>query len=53
MYRKLPAFEETSNVLHILKEKGHELIAFSNGKKEDLISLFEHANIIDYFFKLL
>ena len=49
MYRKLPAYNETEPCLKALKEKGHELIAFSNGKKDDLISLFEHADILHHF----
>lgn len=53
MYRKLPAYDETEPCLKSLKEKGHELIAFSNGKKEDLISLFEHANIHHYFDQII
>jgi 2-haloacid dehalogenase len=49
MYRKLPAYEETEPCLQSLKEGGNELIAFSNGKKDDLISLFENARIGQYF----
>lgn len=49
MYRTLPAYNETEACLKSLKENGDELIAFSNGKKEDLISLFNHAEIMQYF----
>lgn len=49
MYRKLPAYKETEPCLRELKAKGVEIIAFSNGKKDDLISLFEHAKIRQYF----
>lgn len=49
MYRKLPAYKETATCLQTLKKLGNELIAFSNGKKEDLISLFENAGIDQYF----
>jgi len=53
MYRKLPAFGETELCLKRLKEKDNEIIAFSNGKKEDLISLFENARIIQYFDQII
>lgn len=53
MYRKLPAYVESETCLNELKEKGHEIIAFSNGKEEDLISLFEHAEIIQYFDQII
>ena len=53
MYRKLPAYVESESCLSKLKEKGHEIIAFSNGKKEDLISLFEHAEIIQHFDQII
>lgn len=53
MYRKLPAYEETKACLQTLEEQGNELIAFSNGKKEDLISLFEHAGISQYFAQVI
>lgn len=48
-YRKLPPYEETESCIKSLKEKGHEIIALSNGKKDDLISLFENSGLIDYF----
>ena len=48
-YRKLPPYEETEVCLSTLKEKGHEIIAFSNGKKDDLISLFKNGGLNDYF----
>jgi 2-haloacid dehalogenase len=53
MYRTLPAYPETVKCLQILKEKGHEIMAFSNGKKDDLISLFENAGIIQYFDQII
>jgi len=53
LYRKLPAYSETETILKALKEKDHELIAFSNGKKDDLISLFENANILSYFDQII
>jgi len=53
MYRKLPAYSDTKACLQLLKEKGNEIIAFSNGKKEDLISLFENAGIIQYFDQII
>lgn len=53
LYRKLPAYEETEACLQTLEEQGNELIAFSNGKKEDLISLFEHAGINQYFAQII
>jgi len=53
MYRKLPAYEETESCLRALKAKDTEIIAFSNGKKDDLISLFENAKIIQYFDQII
>jgi len=53
LYRKLPAYDETESCLKILKTKNFEIIAFSNGKKDDLISLFENAGIIQYFDQIL
>lgn len=52
MYRKLPAYPETVECLQNLKEK-HEIIALSNGRKEDLISLFENAGIKQYFNQII
>jgi 2-haloacid dehalogenase len=49
MYRKLPAYAESEPCLKGLKGMGHEVIAFSNGKKDDLVSLFDHAQINQYF----
>jgi 2-haloacid dehalogenase len=53
MYRKLPAYVETEKCLQALKENENEIIAFSNGKEEDLISLFENAGIIQYFDQII
>jgi len=53
MYRKLPAYAETEPCLKKLKENNHEVIAFSNGNKSDLISLFENAGIIHYFDQII
>jgi 2-haloacid dehalogenase len=53
MYRKLPAYNETEKCLQALKENENEIIAFSNGKEEDLISLFENAGIIQYFDQII
>jgi len=52
-YRKLPPYDETRECLKQLKERGNEIIAFSNGKKDDLISLFEHSGIIDLFDQII
>ncbi|MDA0195559.1 MAG: haloacid dehalogenase type II [Bacteroidetes bacterium] len=53
MYRKLPAYSETLPCMQSLREKGHEIIAFSNGKKDDLISLFENAKILRHFDQII
>lgn len=53
MYRKLPAYNETEACLKSLKEQETEIIAFSNGKKDDLVSLFENAGIIQYFDQII
>jgi len=53
LYKKLPAYDETLPCLQNLNEKGIEIFAFSNGKKEDLVSLFNHAGIIKYFDKII
>lgn len=49
MYRVLPPYEEVPEFLEMIHSKGLQIAAFSNGKKDDLISLFEHGKIIDYF----
>ena len=48
-YRQLPVYDDTEACLAGLKKQHTELIAFSNGKKSDLIDLFNHAGIINYF----
>ena len=49
MYRKLPSYEESRACLEAVKDKGIQIAAFSNGRKEDLESLFRHAEIMDLF----
>lgn len=53
MYRKLPAYDETVPCLQVLSKKDVEIFAFSNGKKDDLVSLFDHAGISGYFDKII
>ncbi len=53
MYKKLPAYSETLPCLEALSKKGIEIFAFSNGKKEDLKSLFNHAGITEYFDRII
>lgn len=49
MYRILPPYEEVPSFLEAIRRKGLQIVAFSNGTKDDLTSLFEHGNIIDFF----
>ncbi len=53
MYRKLPAYDETEPCLANLKKEDVEIIAFSNGKGDDLTSLFKHAGIFNYFNQII
>lgn len=53
MYRKLPAYSETADCLQKLKDKEHEIIAFSNGKRDDLVSLFKNAELSQYFDQII
>ncbi|MEN0005704.1 MAG: haloacid dehalogenase type II [Bacteroidota bacterium] len=48
-YRQLPAFEDTPPALHALKAAGHRLFAFSNGSREAVATLLDHAEITAYF----
>jgi len=48
-YRVLPAFPDVQSALEDLKQQGHRLFAFSNGKPDDLVSLLDHAGISDAF----
>ncbi len=48
-YRKLPAYPGVVPTLKALREQGHEILAFSNGKKSDLLALFEQAQISAWF----
>ena len=53
MYRKLPAYDEAEPCLRALHKKEVEIFAFSNGKNDDLVSLFNHAGINGYFDKII
>ena len=48
-YKKLHAFPECKDALHVLQERGHKLFAFSNGTKADVESLIAHAKLDGYF----
>ncbi len=48
-YRQLPAYPQVPEILKKLKNQGFEIVAFSNGAYKDLIALFQHAGIVDYF----
>ncbi len=48
-YRILPAFTDALPALKNLKEEGHRLFAFSNGKPDDLNSLLNHAGLNPFF----
>lgn len=48
-YKVLPAFPDVKGALPLLKERGHRLFAFSNGKPEDVASLLENSGISPYF----
>lgn len=49
MYRELAPYDEVPEFLSSLKDREIQIAAFSNGKKEDLISLFDHGKITKYF----
>lgn len=48
-YRKLPAFADAAEALPQLRSAGFHLYAFSNGPKEDVQALLEHAEIASNF----
>jgi len=48
-YKVLPPFPDVKEALPQLKEQGHRLFAFSNGKPEDVASLLENSGINPYF----
>ena len=48
-YNKLPAFPDAVRGLEILKNSGHLLHAFSNGRQEDVDEVLENAGIRHYF----
>lgn len=52
-YRILPVYEDTKSTLESLRNRGIEIIAFSNGKKEDLKSLFENSGIHHLFDQII
>lgn len=49
MYRVLPPYPEVPPILEIIKSRGVQIVAFSNGKKDDLLSLFDHGKITHFF----
>ncbi|MEO1409890.1 MAG: haloacid dehalogenase type II [Bacteroidota bacterium] len=52
-YRRLPAYPGVPATLAQLRKRGHELLAFSNGKKADLLALFEGAQLAAHFDQVL
>jgi 2-haloacid dehalogenase len=48
-YRRLPAFDDAFPALQAMEQTGHRLFAFSNGKRDDVESLLQHARILEYF----
>jgi 2-haloacid dehalogenase len=52
-YRALPIFEDTSEGLKNAKDAGFRLYAFSNGKKTDIVQLFDHADISQFFIDII
>ena len=48
-YKVLPAFADAATSLPLLKDEGHRLFAFSNGKPEDVASLLDNSGISSCF----
>lgn len=48
-YRALPAFDDALPALKTLHDLEYRMFAFSNGIREDVESLLEHAGIAEYF----
>jgi 2-haloacid dehalogenase len=48
-YRKLPAFTDAAGCLAAMRQENARLFAFSNGLREDVLSLLENAGIDQYF----
>lgn len=49
VYKTLPPFADAKPALQNLKEKGHQLLAFSNGSRKAVETLISNAGIDDYF----
>ena len=48
-YRSLPAFVDVEASLPLLRQAGHRLFAFSNGKADDVHALLQNAGIDHHF----
>ena len=48
-YRQLPAFPDVAGAIAALVERGHTLLAFSNGTESAVRGLLEHASILHRF----
>lgn len=49
LYTRLPCFDDVKAGLETLKGQGYRLFAFSNGEKQTVNELLQHAKIADYF----
>ena len=52
-YRQLPPYGDVTDTLQHLQEAGIKIFAFSNGAHSDLVDLFLHAGLIDFFSELV
>ncbi len=48
-YRRLPAYDGVAAALETLGQKGHRIVAFSNGTESSVRALLDHAGVLRYF----
>ena len=53
LYRSLPAFDDVIPALQLLRSHDVQIYALTNGLKNSIESLFEHANIADFFQEII
>ena len=52
-YLELPAFDDVTTSLEVLRDAGHSMYAFSNGTADAVTSLLHHAGIADFFIDIV
>ncbi|MBU2526997.1 MAG: haloacid dehalogenase type II [Bacteroidetes bacterium] len=52
-YKTLPAYADVHTGLQALRDKDIQLVAFSNGSKADVTAVLKHAQILDFFKRVI